>query len=311
MKEITIVCPIYNEEQNIELFIKKFTQIFKNHPRYKFSILFADNASTDLSSQILRNICKENKDIKYIRYIKNYGVMRSIFTAIKNVDTEACAVFDCDLQDDPKLLTEFLKNWELENKIIYGKRITRKEWFILGFMRVIFNKLSEFLRGYRIEIESGAWFLDKEVINEIKNTEYQPFLPALIDELNFKKKSIDYVRRERKKGLSKFNFFNYLSYAADGLVTGTIKPLRVSIYFSFLFALISFFSAIYFIMAKFYLGIVFSEGIAAIIIINLISFTLIFLFFGILGEYIGKIFLKDDYKKNPKISEKINFYNNK
>ena len=91
-----------------------------------------------------------------------------------------------------------------------------------------------------------------------------------------------------------------------GMVSGTIKPLRLSIYFSFLFAFISFFSAIYFVVAKFYLKIVLAEGIAAIIIINLVSFTLIFLFFGILGEYIGKIHLKDENKKSPKIKYKIN-----
>ena len=59
MKEITILCPIFNEQENIELFIKNFTQIFKNHPNYKFSILFADNASSDSSSQLLKNICKD------------------------------------------------------------------------------------------------------------------------------------------------------------------------------------------------------------------------------------------------------------
>ena len=118
MKKITIVSPIFNEEENIELFIGNFTQIFKNHPNYKFSILFSDNASTDSSRQILKKICKKNEDIKYIRYLKNNGVMKSIFTAIKYVDAEACAVFDCDLQDDPKLLTEFIKNWELNNKIV-------------------------------------------------------------------------------------------------------------------------------------------------------------------------------------------------
>ena len=306
MKEITIVCPIFNEEENIELFKKNFNEVFKNHPSYKFSILFADNASTDFSREILKKICEENKDIKYIRYAKNNGVMKSLFTAIKHVDTDACAVFDCDLQDDPKLLTQFIKNWELDIKIIYGKRVKRKEIFFLGFLRNIFKKISNYLRGYEIEIESGAWFLDKKVIQEISHDEYEPFLPLLINNLNYKSKGIEYERIERKRGLSKFNFFKYLSYAAEGLVSGTIKPLRVSVYFSFLFGSMSFFSAIYFLIAKFYLNIEFAEGIAAIIIINLISFSLIFLFLGILGEYIGKIYLKDNNKKIPKISEKIN-----
>lgn len=306
MKEITIVCPIFNEEVNIELFIKSFDEIFTNHPNYSFSILFADNASTDRSNEILKRICIEKKNIKYLRYARNNGVMKSIFTAIQHVETDACAIFDCDLQDSPKLLTDFIKNWEMGIKVVYGKRIKRKEVFLLGLFRNIFKKISFKVRGYNIEIESGAWFLDKEAINEIKDTEFDPFLPALIERLAFSKKGVEYERVERKHGLSKFNFLNYLNYATDGLVSGTIKPLRLSIYFSFLFAFISFFSAIYFVIAKFYLGIVFAEGIAAIIIINLFSFTLIFLFFGILGEYIGKIYLKDENKKSPKIKYKIN-----
>ena len=127
----------------------------------------------------------------------------------------------------------------------------------------------------------------------------------MINNLDFESKGVEYERIERKRGFSKFNFFNYLSYAAEGLVSGTIKPLRVSVYFSFLFGCISFFSNI-FSYSKVFLKIVFAEGVAAIIIINLISFSLIFLFLGILGEYIGKIYLKDDNKKIPKISEKIN-----
>lgn len=306
MKEITIVCPIFNEEENIKLFIKSFDEIFINHPNYSFSILFADNASTDRSNEILKRICTEKKNIKYLRYARNNGVMKSIFTAIKYIETDACAIFDCDLQDSPKLLTDFIRNWEMGIEIVYGKRIKRKEVFFLGLLRNIFKKISFKVRGYNIEIESGAWFLDKEVIKEIKDKEFDPFLPALIDKLGFNSIGIPYERIERKRGLSKFDFFNYLSYAADGLVSGTIKPLRLSIYFSFLFAIVSFLSAIYFVIAKFYLGIVYLEGVAAIIIINLFSFSLIFLFFGILGEYIGKIYLKDEYNMKPKIAERIN-----
>ena len=174
-------------------------------------------------------------------------------------------------------------------------------------LRNFFKKISSLFRGYTIEIESGAYFLDKDAINEMKKEEFDPFLPAMIQRLSFPKHGVIYDRINRKHGSSKFNFFNYLSYAADGLVSGTIQPLRISVVFSFLFALISFFSAIYFIIAKFLLNILFAEGIAAIIIINLFSFSLLFLFLGILGEYIGKIFLKEQNNKTPLISEKINF----
>ena len=125
--------------------------------------MFADNNSTDSSREILKKICTERKDIKYIRYAKNNGVMKSLFNAIKHVDTDACAVFDCDLQDDPKLLNEFIK-LGVRIKIIYGKRVRGN--IFLGFLE-IFSK-NNYLRGYEIEIESGAWFLDKEVIQQIR-----------------------------------------------------------------------------------------------------------------------------------------------
>lgn len=306
MKEITVICPIYNEQENIKEFIKKFNEIFIKNKKFNFSILFSDNASIDGSRKILKEVCQKNNNIKYIRYNKNHGVMKSIFTAINNVTSDACAVFDCDLQDTPELLLEFIKNWENGYKIVYGKRLKRKESFAMSFFRNIFKKFSYTLRGYDIEIESGAFFLDKNVIQDLKTYDFDPFLPALIERLGFSKISVKYDRVERKYGQSKFNFFGYLSYAFDGLISGTIQPLRISIFCSFLFALISFISAIYFLIAKFYLNILFAEGIAAIIIINLFSFSLIFLFFGILGEYIGKIFLKDESKKLPKIAEKFN-----
>jgi polyisoprenyl-phosphate glycosyltransferase len=306
MKEVTIICPIYNEEQNIQLFVDNFESIFQEHKDLNFSILFADNASTDNSNQILKSLCEKNKTIKYIRYAKNYGVMKSIYTAIHQINTDGCCVFDCDLQDDPKLLSNFISHWKNGYKVVFGKRVKRKESFILSIFRIFFKKISYFFRGYNIGPESGTWFFDKTAVEEIKKSEFDPFLPALIERLYFEKKTVPYERIERKLGLSQFNFFNYLSYALDGLVSGTIKPLRLSIYFSFLFAFISLCSAFYFIVAKFYLNIFFAEGIAAMIIINLVSFSLIFLFFGILGEYIGKLYQKKENKELAIILSKIN-----
>ena len=111
---------------------------------------------------------------------------------------------------------------------------------------------------------------------------------------------------ERISGDSKFSFFSYINYASEGLISGTIKPLKLSVYFSFLFGFFSLASGIYFVLAKFYFKLYFAEGIAAIVIINLISFALLFLFLGILGEYIGQIYLSDENKKLAVIEEKMN-----
>ena len=306
MKNITIICPVYNEEENIKIFVATFSQIFEKYKDLSFSILFADNNSTDKSYDLIKAICKNNDKIKYIRYSKNYGVMKSIYAALAHIDSDACCVFDCDLQDPAILLDEFITHWKDGYEIIYGKRVKRIESFHLSVLRIFFKKISFWVRGFNIEIESGAWFFDKNVVSEIKNCDFEPYLPVLINGLDFKKKSVPYERNDRKFGNSKFNIFKYLSYAADGLVSGTTRPLRISIFISFIFALFSFVSSVYFILAKFFLSVVFAEGVAAIIIINLISFSLIFFFLAILAEYVGKIYLSEENKKHAIIKKKIN-----
>ena len=235
MKNFVVICPIYNEELNITKFIARFEKVFSQEKEINFSILFSDNASTDKSKEIILRISSKNNKIKYIRYNKNYGVMKSIFTAITNLKSDGCAIFDCDLQDPPELLLKFIKYWNDGYKIVYGKRIKRKESFAMTFSRNIFKKITGGFRGYDIEVESGAFLLDKEAIKAIKKIDYDPFLPALIERLGLSKIGVNYNRVERKYGLSKLNFFGYLNYALDGLVSGTIQPLRISIFFCFFF----------------------------------------------------------------------------
>ncbi len=305
-KKITIICPIFNEENNIIDFYISFIKIFERLPIYDFAIIFADNKSTDGSLKLIEGLCEKDKRISLLAYSKNFGVMKSIYTAISFVETDACAMFDCDMQDPPELILEFINKWMEGNKIVYGKRKLRVESKILYFLRKIQKKLEKFIKGYETNIESGAWFLDKVIINEIKKYPYDSFLPGLISRLGFKSDYVEYSRNIRKKGVSKFNYKLYFSYGIDGLISGTVTPLRISIIFSIIFALLCFFSSIYFLLAKFVLKITFQEGIAAILIINLLSFSIIFFILGIFGEYLGRIYIQKEDQRLAIVEKKIN-----
>jgi glycosyltransferase involved in cell wall biosynthesis len=305
-KKITIICPILNEENNIIDFYNLFTKIFDKLSIYNFSIIFADNKSSDKSLKLIEELCEKDKRISLLAYSKNFGVMKSIYTAISFVETDACAIFDCDMQDPPELILEFINKWAEGNKIVYGKRKFRIESKILYFFRKIQKKLEKFIKGYETNIESGAWFLDKNVIDEIKKYPYDSFLPGLISRLGFKSDYVEYIRGERKKGLTKFNYKLYILYGIDGLISGTITPLRISIFFSIIFAILCFISSIYFVLAKYYLKIIFQEGIAAILIINLLSFSIIFFILGIFGEYLGRIYIQKEDQRLAIVEKKIN-----
>ena len=309
IKKIEICCPVYNEEENIEDFFVAYTKITQAHKgKYIFSFLFSDNCSTDNSFNIIKTIASNNNNVSGIRYSRNFGVMKSIYTAIieSKSDCDAIAVFDCDLQDPPELLNKFIKEYENGFKVIYGKRIDRDEPYLMRFLRKCYKKIEAILQKNPSNLESGAWFLDKAIVEEItKNQYYQPYLSGLINNIGFKKTGVEYERLKRKKGITKFSYISYFLYAIDGIVGGSIVPLRISIFVGLIFGLLAIFLAIYFIIAKLFLGIDFAEGVAAIIILLLFNFAVNFFFLGIIGEYVGRIFKKEEDSLPAIIEERI------
>ncbi len=308
-QKIGICCPVHNEEENIKNFYNTYSNtLIEYENKYDIEFLFTDNCSDDHSFKILKDLVKENKNVSIIRYSKNFGVMKSIYTGIINApdDWDALAVFDCDLQDPPSLINNFIQKWESGSKIVFGKRINREEPRIMSFMRKIYKKIYKLLQNEVQEIESGAWFLDKKIINELKRkNRFEPYLPGLINSLGFKSYSVPYNRNKRAKGVSKFNFFSYLSYAADGVVSGTMIPLRISIYFGIFVGILAIGLSFFFILAKFVFNISYAEGIAAMIVFTLFNFGINFFFLGIIGEYVGRVYNKKNIEDPAIIDEFI------
>ena len=220
--------------------------------------------------------------------------MKSIYTGILYSNTDCAVVFDSDLQDPPELLINFIKEWEKDAKIVYGKRTKRVEAKYLTIFRNMFKFLQKKLDN-KVDIESGAWLLDRRVIEELRKKDiFEPYLPGLLSSIGFKTVGIPYERRAREHGESKFNIKKYFLYATDGLVSGSIVPLRLSIWIGVSTSILSIILGIYFILAKFYWNFSFASGVAADITINLFFWGIHFIVIGIIGEYIGRIYLKDD-----------------
>lgn len=309
-QSIQIICPVYNEVQNVENFFNEFskiTQVFSD--RYSVSYLFLDNASNDGTYEKLVEMCNLSQNIAVLRYSRNYGAMKSIYTGLTKSTGDAVAVFDCDLQDPPELILKFILAWESGAKVVFGIRAKRAEGFLMTISRKSFRQLERFFKGYKSELESGAWLLDRRVVQEVCKRPFEPFLAGLIGRLGFATRGIHYERKSRMLGSSKFNLVLYFSYAMDGLVSGTIAPLRIAIFIGAVLSLFSLFSALYFVFAKFFLGIPFASGVAAIIIIVLFSFSINFVFLGIIGEYVGRIYLSRESAEPAIIEHSIGLSN--
>ena len=293
MKEINILCPVYNESENIHFFIDSFDRIISKYVgRYKFSFFFVDNCSIDDTLAILKELALSRKDVRVLSYAKNYGVMKSIYTGIINSRCDALAVFDCDLQDPPDLLDKYIELWEQRYLFVYGIRASRQEPRLLTWFRKAYKTIERQVNPNPVNVESGAWFLDNEIIEVMRrNNHFDSYLPGLLSRISYASIGIPYDRVGRKFGDSKFNFFAYLNYARDGLLSGTITPLRISVSIGIILFIISILSSLYFLLAKFYLGIEFSNGIAALLVLMLFLFSFNFLILGVFGEYLGRLYL--------------------
>ena len=310
-KIIGICCPVFNEETNIEAFLQAYRKIEDVlGDKYEIKYLFLDNNSEDKSYEILRTLAASDSNIYVLKYSKNFGVMKSIYTGLISspVEWDAVAVFDCDLQDPPNLLLKLIEKYEKGYALVYGKRIDRDEPKLITILRNIYLSINNKINTEDNKLESGAWLIDKKIILELKKRQYfTPHIPRLIGSLGFSSVHVDYNRLKRLRGETKFNIPKYFTYAIDAILSGSLFPLRLSIIISIIFAIISISSSIYFIVAKFILGIEFGEGVAAIIIILLINFSFNFLILGILGEYIGRIYKKDESDMPAIIDNKLNF----
>lgn len=308
-QKIGICCPVFNEEENIEDFYNAYRQIAKElTDKYIIEFLFADNCSTDQSFNIIKSIASNDELVHAIKYSKNFGVMKSIYTSIIESphDWDLLAVFDCDMQDPPSLLKTLVEEQGKGYRIVYGARSKRSESTRLSILRGLYKSLERLLNKSSQKPESGAWLIDKRVVDEIKKrTYYKEHIPSLIADLGFSSTFVPYSRLERKKGETKFNVISYISYGIDGLMGSSIVPLRISVLVSILFGIMSILLSAYFVIAKFFLGIEFQEGIAALIILLLINFSINFFFLGIIGEYIGRTFKKEEISMPAIIDEKI------
>jgi glycosyltransferase involved in cell wall biosynthesis len=303
-KSITILCPVFNEEESVARFVAEFIRVIQTFKqKYSFEFLFADNCSTDNTLDCLIQLQRRHSNIRIIKYSRNFGVMKSIFTGIVNSNSSACIVFDCDLQDPPELIIAFIEAWEGGAKIVYGERRKREEGLLVALLRKRYREVETYLKGYKVTVESGAWLLDERVVSELRGLPFEPYLSGLISRLGFKSVGIPYDRRARMHGTSKFGFIKYFEYAADGLVSGTITPLRIAVFSGMIFSLLSFVLAGYFVIAKLFLNVQFAEGVAAIIVIQLFGFGLTFLFLGVIGEYVGRLYLAKESSQLAIIEE--------
>ena len=299
MKKVTIIIPAYNEEDSLPFLKKRLNELMNNIQEYEFEILFVNDGSKDKTLEIIKEWREEDSRISYVDFSRNFGKETAMIAGL-DYATGDCVIFmDADLQDPPELIPELLKWWEQGYDDVYARRRTRKgETWLKKFTSKMYYKVLQSLTNVEIQKDTGDFrLLDKRCVNALKMMrESQRCSKSMFSWIGYKKKEVLYDRDPRVAGKTKWNYKKLVDLAIDGITSFTTSPLRLSTYIcipTFL-ALVIYF--IYVIIKCFVVNIPIQAFQATILLILFFSGIQIMLF-GIIGEYLGRIF--NETKNRP------------
>ncbi|MBQ2204662.1 MAG: glycosyltransferase family 2 protein, partial [Lachnospiraceae bacterium] len=230
-KLISVVLPCYNEEGNVEKISNEVIKLFETElKKYKYEIIFIDNDSKDDTRNILRMLCKKNKNIKAIFNAKNFGQFNSPYYGLLQINGDAAISMASDFQDPVYLITEFIRAWEDGYKIAIGVRNSSTDNAVLKFLKKIYyNLIKKFSNVDQIKMFTGFGLYDKDFINILRKLDDPtPFLRGIVAELGYKRKEIPFVQGRRISGKTSNNLYSLYDAAMLSFTSYTKIGLRLA-----------------------------------------------------------------------------------
>lgn len=309
MKKISVIIPAYNEEESLPMLYERMKKLMDSMENYEFEILFVNDGSKDKTIEIIKEMREKDNRISYVDFSRNFGKEIAMIAGL-DYATGDCVIFmDADLQDPPELIPELVKYWEEGYDDVYAKRRSRKgETWLKKFTSKMYYKVLQHLTKVEIQQDTGDFrLLDRRCVNALKKLrESQRNTKSMFSWIGYKKKEVLYDRDPRVAGKTKWNYVKLMDLAIDGITSLTTSPLRLSTFI----AIPTFIAlAIYFIyvIAKCFVVHQAIQAYQAIILLILFFSGIQILLFGIVGEYLGRIF--NETKNRPLYL--VNEYNGK
>ena len=291
-KVISIITPCYNEVLNVREVHRRLLDVAAQLPQYEFEHLFIDNASTDGTVGVLREMAGEDASVKVIVNARNVGGARSGMHGLLNAHGDAVGSLFADLQDPPELFIDMIRQWELGFPIVAAIKNSSDESGLMYRIRTAYYHLVARLTDVEVmEHFTGFGLYDRSIIEKIR-TEFHdsyPYFRGMIAELGLPAAKVYYNQKRREKGKTKNNFYSLYDLAMVGITNLSKVPLRLVIFGGFISAFVSFLRGMFYLLYKLMFWSSFSVGVAplALGLFFLGSVQLIAL--GIIGEYVGSI----------------------
>ena len=294
MKTIAIIIPILDELKTIKLFYNRLKIVIESIKNHNFIICFIDDGSSDESSEVIKELIRIDSRVKLIILTRNFGKEAALTAGLDHVKADAFIPMDVDLQDPPELINEMISIWSTGVSLVLARRISRKNDTLFKRLTAdifyyIYNKFS----SISIPRNVGDYrLMDKSVVDSIKLLpEKERFMKGIFAWVGYDFHIIDYERPKRSSGETKFGALKLLKLAKDGLFSFSVAPLKISSFLGYIGAIASFIYGAFIIVRTIYYGADL-EGYASLITVILFLGSIHLIVIGILGEYIGRIYIE-------------------
>ena len=289
MKRISIVVPVYNEEENIEHFAKSVEAVMGQLP-YAYEILFIDDGSRDRSREILCALGERDPHVQSIFLARNAGHQLALTCGTDHADGDAVITMDGDMQHPPELLPVLIAQWEAGYDIVQTVRLTTEG--VSLFKRLTSKYYYRLLNAMTdVEIQEGGSdfrLMDRKAVLALRRyREHARFIRGIVGAMGFRKTVVEFVAHERFAGRSKFSLHKMISFALDGILAYSVQPLRFAFYvgvFSALVAVVLFLHVLFETLSGATV-----PGWATIVVCSLFFGGMQMMMLGVCGEYIARI----------------------
>jgi glycosyltransferase involved in cell wall biosynthesis len=296
-KKISIITPFYNEEQSISDYFSCIEKIF-SELKTNYEIIAVDDGSKDQTHSLLKKFSLQNPNLKIVKLSRNFGKEIALTAGLDFASGDGVIPLDADLQDSPEAIPEMIKKWQEGYKVVIAQRTDRKDSLLKKITAYLFYKLAAKVMDSKIPKNVGDFrLIDRIALESIKQLrERNRFMRGILSWVGYETAVVEYQRSARKKGKTKYNYKSMIKYALDGIFSFSTFPIRLITYCGFFISCLSFLYGFAIVIGKLF----FDKGIpgyASIMSVMLFLSGINFIFIGVIGEYVGRIFT--EVKQRP------------
>jgi glycosyltransferase involved in cell wall biosynthesis len=295
MKKITISIPAYNEEENIFVFYEQILiYISKEISNYDFEFIFVNDGSTDKTISLIRELEEIDSRVIGIELSRNYGKEIAMAAGFDHATGDAVITMDADLQHPFSSLKEMVELWEIGYQDVYGKRVARpgESKLKISFSNIYYRILNQMTKEQILSNVGDFRLLDRQVVEALKQMrESTRYTKGLYEWVGFRKIEFQFEAAERFAGETKWKLLDLVKLACEGITSYTTAPLKLSIIFGFMVSSSALFYMIFIVVYTIVTGIP-RTGVPTITILILFLGGVQLISLGIIGEYLGRVFIE-------------------